>query len=86
MNNAITVSNLTKKYKEFLLDGISFSVPNGYICGFIGQNGAGKTTTMMSVSFYQLSHKSFMRLSLACFIRRFFCELKHCGFQYCSTV
>jgi len=46
MNNAITVSNLTKKYKEFLLDGISFSVPNGYICGFIGQNGAGKTTTM----------------------------------------
>ena len=46
MNNAITVKNLTKKYKNFLLDGISFSVPAGYICGFIGQNGAGKTTTL----------------------------------------
>jgi len=46
MNNAITVTNLTKKYKEFLLDDISFTIPGGYICGFIGQNGAGKTTTM----------------------------------------
>jgi len=46
MSNAIKVTALTKKYKGFLLDGISFSVPGGYICGFIGQNGAGKTTTM----------------------------------------
>jgi len=46
MSNAITVTNLTKKYKDFLLDGVSFSIPRGYICGFIGQNGAGKTTTM----------------------------------------
>ena len=46
MNNAIEVRNLTKRYKNFLLDGISFSVPSGYICGFIGQNGAGKTTTL----------------------------------------
>lgn len=46
MKNAIEVNNLTKKYKNFLLDGISFHVPNGYICGFIGQNGSGKTTTM----------------------------------------
>lgn len=46
MNNAIEIKNLTKRYKNFLLDGISFSVPSGYICGFIGQNGAGKTTTL----------------------------------------
>ncbi|HNX15433.1 MAG TPA: ABC transporter ATP-binding protein [Oscillospiraceae bacterium] len=46
MNNAIEIKNLSKRYKNFLLDGISFSVPSGYICGFIGQNGAGKTTTM----------------------------------------
>jgi ABC-2 type transport system ATP-binding protein len=46
MKNAIEVKNLTKKYKTFLLDGISFSVPSGYICGFIGKNGAGKTTTL----------------------------------------
>jgi ABC-2 type transport system ATP-binding protein len=46
MKNAIEIKNLTKKYKGFLLDNISFTVPNGFICGFIGQNGAGKTTTL----------------------------------------
>ncbi len=46
MKNAIEVKKLTKKYKGFLLDNINFTVPSGFICGFIGQNGAGKTTTM----------------------------------------
>lgn len=46
MTNVIEISNLTKSYKNFLLDSISFSVPNGFVCGFIGQNGAGKTTTL----------------------------------------
>jgi len=53
MKNAIEVKNLTKKYKNlaskrdgFLLDNVSFDVPSGYICGFIGQNGAGKTTVL----------------------------------------
>ncbi len=46
MNNAIKISNLKKEYKNFLLDSISFSVPSGYVCGFIGENGAGKTTTL----------------------------------------
>lgn len=46
MNNAIKISNLKKEYKNFLLDNISFSVPSGYVCGFIGENGAGKTTTL----------------------------------------
>ena len=46
MNKAIEIKNLTKRYKDFLLNGISFTVPSGYICGFIGQNGAGKTTTL----------------------------------------
>jgi len=46
MINAIEVNNLTKSYKGFLLDNISFTVPSGFVCGFIGQNGAGKTTTM----------------------------------------
>ena len=46
MKNAIEVKNLTKRYDTFLIDGISFSVPNGHICGFIGENGAGKTTTI----------------------------------------
>ena len=46
MNNVIEVLNLRKEYKNFLLDNISFSVPGGFVCGFIGENGAGKTTTL----------------------------------------
>jgi len=46
MENVIEVMGLTKKYKGFLLDRVSFNVPGGYVCGFIGQNGAGKTTTL----------------------------------------
>jgi len=46
MKNSIEVKNLTKRYDTFLIDGISFSVPSGHICGFIGKNGAGKTTTI----------------------------------------
>jgi ABC-2 type transport system ATP-binding protein len=46
MQNAIEVKNLTKRYKGFLLDRVSFAVPSGYITGFIGQNGAGKTTAI----------------------------------------
>ena len=46
MNNVIEISNLRKQYKNFLLNDISFSVPGGFVCGFIGENGAGKTTTL----------------------------------------
>jgi ABC-2 type transport system ATP-binding protein len=46
MNNAIEVKNLRKEYKDFTLNDISFSLPTGYIMGFVGQNGAGKTTTI----------------------------------------
>ena len=46
MENAIEVRNLCKQYKGFSLDNVSFTVPRGYVCGFIGQNGAGKTTTL----------------------------------------
>lgn len=46
MNNAIEIQNLCKSYKDFSLNNISFSLPMGYIMGFVGQNGAGKTTTI----------------------------------------
>jgi ABC-2 type transport system ATP-binding protein len=45
-NNAIRVQNLTKKYKSFTLDNVSFTIPKGICCGFVGPNGAGKTTTL----------------------------------------
>lgn len=46
MSDVLKLSNVTKKYTDFTLDNVSFSVPKGCICGFIGQNGAGKTTTI----------------------------------------
>lgn len=46
MTNVIELSGLTKAYPNFLLDNIGFSVPKGFVTGFIGQNGAGKTTTL----------------------------------------
>ncbi len=46
MNSAIEIKGLCKNYKDFSLNNISFSLPMGYIMGFVGQNGAGKTTTI----------------------------------------
>jgi len=46
MNSAIEIQKLCKSYKDFSLNNISFSLPMGYIMGFVGQNGAGKTTTI----------------------------------------
>ncbi|MBD5523243.1 MAG: ABC transporter ATP-binding protein [Lachnospiraceae bacterium] len=44
--NVIEIKGVTKDYGDFKLDNISFAVPEGSVCGFIGQNGAGKTTTI----------------------------------------
>ncbi len=49
LENAIEVTNLTKKYDGFTLDNVSFNVPAGSVMGFIGQNGAGKSTTIKSI-------------------------------------
>lgn len=49
LQHAIEVKNLTKNYKNFSLNQISFVVPKGCIMGFVGENGAGKTTTIKAV-------------------------------------
>ncbi|MBR1693410.1 MAG: ATP-binding cassette domain-containing protein [Lachnospiraceae bacterium] len=46
IRNVIEMKDVTKNYGDFKLDKVSFSVPEGSVCGFIGQNGAGKTTTI----------------------------------------
>ena len=50
MNNALTISSLTKTYKDFVLDNVSFSVPSGSIVGLIGENGAGKSTLLKIIA------------------------------------
>ena len=49
MEYAIEVRNLTKTYKDFILDDISFELPCGTVMGLIGENGAGKSTLINSV-------------------------------------
>lgn len=44
--NAIEIKNLTKSYRDFTLNNISFNLPTGTIMGFVGENGAGKSTTI----------------------------------------
>ena len=44
---AILVENLHRHFGPLrAVNGISFEVPRGSVCGFVGANGAGKTTTM----------------------------------------
>ena len=42
----LEVNNLTKQFKTFKLDDISFKLEPGYIMGFIGPNGSGKSITI----------------------------------------
>lgn len=46
MEAALTVSGLSKRYRDFCLDNVSFTVPVGTVVGLIGENGAGKSTTL----------------------------------------
>lgn len=44
--NSIEINKLTKTYKDFKLNNISFRLPKGTITGLVGENGAGKSTTI----------------------------------------
>ncbi|AFM00203.1 ABC-type multidrug transport system, ATPase component [Desulfitobacterium dehalogenans ATCC 51507] len=46
MVNVLEVKNLSKKYNEFQLKNVKFSLPQGCIMGLVGENGAGKSTTI----------------------------------------
>jgi ABC-2 type transport system ATP-binding protein len=47
----IDVAGLRKIYDDHLaVDGLSFSLAPGQVCGLVGPNGAGKTTTLRSLA------------------------------------
>lgn len=48
--NALSIRNLTKRYKDFTLDNISLELPGGCVMGLIGENGAGKSTTIKAIT------------------------------------
>ena len=48
--DALKVENLYKSFgSRSVLNGLSFSIPEKTIFGFLGKNGAGKTTTMKMI-------------------------------------
>jgi len=49
MENILEIKNLKKKFGKFGVEDVSFSLPKGYIMGFVGKNGAGKTTTIKCI-------------------------------------
>lgn len=49
--NAVDIRSLTRTFgRSMALDDVSFSVPDGSICGLLGRNGAGKTTIMSIIA------------------------------------
>ena len=49
--NAVIVSNLVKKYKDFeAVSGLSFDIKEGEIFALVGPNGVGKSTTLKILS------------------------------------
>ena len=50
MGNVLEITGLKKHFgSKQVLSGVTLSVPENCVFGFVGRNGAGKTTTMKSV-------------------------------------
>lgn len=62
MQQLLRINNVSKAYKSFQLDSVSFSVKKSAVTGFIGVNGAGKTTTIKCI--LGIVHKDFGTIQL----------------------
>jgi ABC-2 type transport system ATP-binding protein len=50
MKRMLDVQNLNYNIKKIkILDNVSFNIPAGKICAFLGKNGAGKSTTIKCI-------------------------------------
>ncbi len=49
MEDMIRVQGLAKRYDDFALEDVTFSVPAGTVVGLVGSNGAGKTTILKTI-------------------------------------
>lgn len=45
----LKIENLNKNFQTFQLKNINMCIPNGYICGLIGENGAGKSSLIKTI-------------------------------------
>lgn len=45
----LRLEKVTKIYKDFTLDHLTFDLPKGIVLGMIGENGAGKSTTISAI-------------------------------------
>ena len=44
--NAIALNHICKSFGSFAIQDLTLEVPEGTICGLVGENGAGKSTTI----------------------------------------
>ena len=44
--NAIEMKHVNKSFGDFAIQNLDFALPQGAICGLVGENGAGKSTTI----------------------------------------
>ena len=44
--NAIEMKQVNKSFGDFAIQNLDFALPQGAICGLVGENGAGKSTTI----------------------------------------
>ncbi len=42
MDNILELRGVSKRFGTFALDDISFTLPKGFVMGFIGPNGANR--------------------------------------------
>ena len=50
MEYLLELDNISKKYKRFELQKVSFNIKPGIITGFVGINGSGKSTTIKIIA------------------------------------